>query len=815
MNADPLRHDPAFAAMTLDILHKLLSRADNPGQLVAYLSEEIRELTGARCVLFLQCLGEDHRVLGVNPARQQAWAEAAERVKLFESIHTLTATEVWDPATTSDPIRLRETGHFGLSMAVPLHVGAVKVGAMLVLGLPDQRHLASEIRLLNTLAAIVALVLRNSFLFENQEIIIARRTRDLTLSAFSLDNLDDAVFWINRAGRFWKVNASACTRLGYSEQELLTLGIRDIDPQFPEEGWPGRWQLLKKAGSLHFDTVHRTRDGRLIPVDITTNFIELEGEEYNCAIVRDISAYKQAEAALKRSEERFELAMRASSDGVFDWNLTTQEIYFSPGWKKMLGYEDHELANDFAVWQQLTDPADQPRSWEILQEHLQGKRDRYEMEFRMRHKSGSWVDILSRAGAIFAADGTPVRVVGTHVDITARNQAAAEKEKLQLQLTQAQKMESVGRLAGGVAHDFNNMLGVILGYTEMLLEQGEEDKGRRLALEGIHQAAQRSAKLTGQLLAFARKQTVAPKILDLNQTVAGMLTMLGRLLGEGIKLVWRPEGQLATVKIDPSQIDQILVNLCVNARDATDGAGTITIETGNVAVDAGYHRSHPEAIAGDYVLLAVSDSGCGMDKETQAHLFEPFFTTKEPGKGTGLGLATVYGIVRQNNGFVNVYSEPGRGTAFRIYLPRHGDGVAAAPDTVEGPSLTGSGTILLVEDEPMILEMTTLVLRKQGYQVLATLSPGEAVRIAETHPCRIDLLLTDVVMPEMNGRDLANTLLARTPDLKCLFMSGYNADLIAHHGVLDQGVHFIQKPFSMKELVTRIKAALTPSSPRD
>ena len=311
------------------------------------------------------------------------------------------------------------------------------------------------------------------------------------------------------------------------------------------------------------------------------------------------------------------------------------------------------------------------------------------------------------------------------------------------------------------------------------------------------------------MLAFARKQTVSPRVLDLNETIASMLKMLRRLIGEDIELVWLPADNLWKVRIDPSQIDQLLANLCVNARDAIDGVGEITIETQSVHLDVMYCNDHPGCVPGDYVQINISDSGAGMDRETQAHIFEPFFTTKGQGEGTGLGLATVYGIVKQNNGYISVYSELDHGTIFRIYLPRHVEKQEqlSTEDTLE-PSQRGSETILLVEDEPTILNLGRRMLETLGYRVLTANTPGEAIEIAEGHAGQIDLLITDVVMPEMNGRDLARRLLFLYPNLKRLFMSGYTADVIAHHGVLDEGVHFVQKPFSMTTLSTRVRQAL-------
>ncbi|MBI5552257.1 MAG: PocR ligand-binding domain-containing protein [Desulfobacterales bacterium] len=387
--------------------------------------------------------------------------------------------------------------------------------------------------------------------------------------------------------------------------------------------------------------------------------------------------------------------------------------------------------------------------------------------------------------------------------------AEKEQKHLQLQLIQAQKMESVGRLAGGVAHDFNNMLSIISGNAEMILQDADRDFPFFENLQEISKAAERSTNLTRQLLAFARKQTIAPKVLDLNETLEGMLKMLRRLIGEDIDLAWLPKQELWPVKVDPSQIDQMLTNLCINARDSIKGVGKVTIETANVSFDEEYCREHDECLPGDFIGIVVSDNGCGMDQQTLEILFEPFFTTKEIGKGTGLGLATVYGIVKQNNGFINVYSELGSGTTFKAYLPRYAEVIEKAPQKGSEMAVgTGDETILVVEDEKGILQMTTKILERLGYKVLSASSPLEAIRTAESYAGKIDMLISDVVMPEMSGRDMAAKLLQAYPGLKCLFMSGYTANVIAHHGILDEGIRFINKPFSMKALAAKVREIL-------
>jgi C4-dicarboxylate-specific signal transduction histidine kinase/CheY-like chemotaxis protein len=395
-----------------------------------------------------------------------------------------------------------------------------------------------------------------------------------------------------------------------------------------------------------------------------------------------------------------------------------------------------------------------------------------------------------------------------------RDRQEQQRMHLEVQFRQMQKMDAVGQLAGGVAHDFNNMLGVIIGHTELALNQAAPTEPVVADLQEIRKAAERSADLTRQLLAFARKQTVSPKVLDLNTTIEGMLKMLRRLIGEQIELVWRPSAKVCPVKMDPSQIDQILANLCLNARDAIAAVGKIVIETGVVTFDEADCAHQPGSTPGRYALLSMNDTGCGMDQQTLDKVFEPFFTTKQLGKGTGLGLATVYGIVKQNNGLINVYSEPGFGTTFKIYLPGCASEAAEGfKDNPSPPAARGHETLLVVEDEPALLAMGRLMLERLGYQVLTAASPGEAIRTAREHAGRIHLLITDVIMPEMNGRDLAKHLSDLFPELICLYMSGYSGDAIAHHGVLDEGVHFIQKPFSMQTLAARVREALESRTP--
>ncbi len=512
--------------------------------------------------------------------------------------------------------------------------------------------------------------------------------------------------------------------------------------------------------------------------------------------------------ALRQSEEIYRTVTEFTSEFIFWRGPDRKMIFVSRNCGQLTGYSEEEFLADPDLLDQLFHPNDREH-WDQHVHPVDEEGKLLALEFRIIIRTGElrWVNHI--CAEVHDENGCFLGWRGALVDITERKLAEEEKGKLELQFQQAQKMESVGRLAGGVAHDFNNMLGVILGHTELALRQGDPGHPLHAHLQEIRKAAERSASLTRQLLAFARKQTVAPKELDLNATVAGMLTMLQRLIGEDITLVWQPQEDLGLVKMDPSQLDQLLANLCINARDAIDDVGIISIETGRRVFDEAYCVNHQGFQPGDYVRLAISDNGCGMDRETQAHIFEPFFTTKGVGKGTGLGLATVYGVVKQNNGFVNVYSEPGQGTTFTIYLPRYvGTGVQVQTEMLNEPVMGGQETILLVEDDPAILEMITMMLEGMGYTLLAANSPDKAIRLAREHAGEIRLLMTDVIMPEMNGRDLAIHLVSLYPRLKRLFMSGYTANIIAHHGVLDEGVSFIQKPFTRQELGEIVRKVL-------
>ncbi|MCB2174147.1 PAS domain S-box protein [bacterium] len=419
-----------------------------------------------------------------------------------------------------------------------------------------------------------------------------------------------------------------------------------------------------------------------------------------------------------------------------------------------------------------------------------------------KKKDGTLYTEEATISPIFSPEGEIINYVGVKRDIS-------EQLLLERQLHQAQKMEAIGRLTGGVAHDFNNILGVIIGYTDMALAKISPAEPLHKELSTVLDAAERSATIVRQLLAFARRQTIAPVALDLNETVGGMLKMLQRLIGENIGLSWFPAAELPPVMMDPVQVDQILANLVLNAKDSMVDHGNITIETSLIYFDKSYCVRHAGFQEGTFVMLAVSDDGCGIPAEHVEKIFEPFFTTKGQGRGTGLGLSTVYGIVKQNNGFINVYSETGDGTTFKLYFPAQPAGSSSNPVKSQNlPTVTGNETILLVEDDQGVREMTTMMLTRLGYQIVPAATPTEAINLVEHSSPSIDLLLTDVVMPGMNGKELAGLLARRLPNLKILFMSGYTPNVVAHKGVLSENINFIQKPFSRTDMGRKLRQVL-------
>jgi PAS domain S-box-containing protein len=610
------------------------------------------------------------------------------------------------------------------------------------------------------------------------------------------------------------INQRLLEMLGYLPGQIIGKSWLEMVP-------PGQLTIARAAEARRaqgktdrYEIVLRRKSGLEFPVMIGAGprFDKHSGEFIGTmGVVTDITKRRQAEAERESAWDQYQSLVNNIPGVVYrcrldkDWTM----LFMSDAIDTLSGYPASDfIGNAVRTFESIIHPDDTDSVAQSVHSAFAEGRP-WNIEYRICHKDGDIRWVQEKGREIPSAEGSVASLDGFILDITERIRAEGEQEKLQNQLLQARKMESVGRLAGGVAHDFNNMLGVILGQVEFALEKIGENHDLSAGLKEIQTAARRSADLTRQLLTFARKQIISPRPLNLNDTVESMLNMLRRLIGEDIDLVWKPAAHPWTVEMDPSQIDQILANLCINARDAIAGVGRLTIETGKKTFDEQYCRENAGFIPGDYALLSVSDNGCGMDKETLKNLFEPFFTTKEMGKGTGLGLATIYGIVKQNSGFINVYSEPGQGSTFNIYLPRFAAEVREPGDVAREKAASGGmETILVVEDEPAILRMTRMMLEQKGYAVLSAAAPAEAIKQAQARSSAIDLLLSDVVLPEMSGRDLAGQIMGLCPGIRVLFMSGYTADVIAHQGVLDDGVAFIQKPFSMNDLAEKVRGVL-------
>lgn len=612
----------------------------------------------------------------------------------------------------------------------------------------------------------------------------------------------DGVYLHDLKGQFLDANPAALNMFGYTKEDFSTLSFSDLlfTPDQPSQTPAAIAALLDRGTRNELAEYQlKRKDGACIWAEIGSTLVYHNGKPFAIqGIVHDISERKRAEAERERLisaiEQAVEMFVITDDQGAIQ--------YVNPAFEVVTGYTRSEVIgrNPRILKSGVHEAAFYKNLWATL---LRG--ETWWGRFTNRKKDGTLYSEETTIYPVRNASGRTVSYVAAKRDIT-------EQLALEAQLLQAQKMESVGRLAGGVAHDFNNMLQAILGNAALALQDLAPDNPLRENLLEIQKSAQRSADLTRQLLAFARKQTIAPKVLDLNDVVAGMLKMLRRLIGENIDLAWMPGANLWPVKLDPSQVDQILANLCVNARDALGDTGKVILETANTHLDSAYAQTHSEAVPGDYVMLAVSDTGQGMDAATRAHLFEPFFTTKEPGQGTGLGLATVFGIVKQNQGLIDVDSEPGEGTSFKIYLPRSQAEILAAAETASHAP-RGTETVLLVEDEEQVLSLGRRILEQQGYRVLTARTPESALEMAGQHSGEIHLLVTDVVMPGMNGRELKRQLTQRHPHLKCLFMSGYTADVIAHHGVLHDGVQFLQKPFTIESLAKKAREAIEHPNP--
>ena len=751
------------------------------------------------------------------------------------------------------PWRMEATARgYASVLSLPLKTGDHVFGALTMYSVTSDSFNAEETMLLTALADNLAYGIT---------MLQTRKARDEAEDALRQSESRYRSLFQNRhtvmliidpeSGMLVDANPAAESFYGWDRHELCQKNIRQIS-LLTEKEVPSEMEQLKNGEGTGGIFRHYRADASIRDVEVFFAPIIIQGKSFHYAVVHDITERIQHEALSAFRQHLLQMAESHSVDELLRLTLdeaekgtasiigfyhflednhakSSRQVASTSVRQKMHGVLDnllHPAISDRELWAEVVEGKravmiNEYHTGEILGDfpasHPQIKRILIVPVFQGDKVTGVlWVG--NKPDPYVDDDIKLVRIIADIArDIVFRKLAEQSQQEMQSAMIQFQKMELVGQLAGGIAHDFNNMLGVIIGNIEMAMNQKQVlDEPLQYNLKNILNVATRSADLTRQLLTFARKQTVMPLILELNTVIENMLAVLRRLIGANITIVWIPDAHRILVKVDPTQIDQILVNLCINARDAIAGTGKIIIETGQLCEKKKLTPpSHPCKVSGDYVTLSVTDNGCGIENEHLPHIFEPFFTTKGPGKGAGLGLSTVYGIVKQNNGCIDYWSELGQGSTFKIHLPRHKGGYADPDDGLQPPreGLQGKETVLIVENEHDVLNLCKIALEDSGYTILSAATPLEAIEIARQHTGEIDLLLTDVVMPEMNGCDLAKQLRSITPDFKILFMSGYSGDVIANTDVMTEGTNFIQKPFSLKNLKTMVRNILNRSDP--
>jgi len=632
------------------------------------------------------------------------------------------------------------------------------------------------------------------------------RTADMVRrQASALDSAVDGMAIVDKEGKYSYVNDGYARLMGNATREAI-LGKAwqaDIAKSGSGKSYDAEiWSALQKEGKWYGIVEVPRGQGTYVPVEVAVTLLPDGGV---VVVSRDLTERRQAEQARAEAEIKYRMIVErvAAISYIAEPGVTGKWYYVSPQIESILGYTPEEWVETSERWLEFIHPEDHAAVHEA--EEIGIKQKSFQAEYRMRRKDGRMVWISDTAVIIQGSENHPV-MEGILVDIS-------ERKLMEMQSQQARRMEAVGRLAGGIAHDFNNLLTIIKGYTDLARGRAETPE-LKTDIDRIEDASERAAALVRQLLAFSRKQVLQPKNLDLNSVIGGLEQLLRRLLGEHVQLQTNLGARLGTIKADPSQVEQVVMNLVVNARDAMPSGGRLIIETCNAELDQKYASEHVTVKAGPYVMLAVSDTGVGMSAETVAHIFEPFFTTKGASRGTGLGLATTYGIVKQSGGYIWVYSEPGQGTTFKVYLPRfEEEAEATAAVKVKRAAPMGSETILLVEDDEAVRELTEMVLKTYGYHVLVADEPKHAQKLSDTPGLDIALVLTDVVMPTMSGRELVQRLTDKHPHLRVLYMSGYTDNVITSGGVLEPGLAFLQKPFTPVSLANKVREVLDATVP--
>jgi PAS domain S-box-containing protein len=628
----------------------------------------------------------------------------------------------------------------------------------------------------------------------------AQSAKAVQMHSLAMESAADGMSILDASGNQVYANSAFARMIGFeSAQAMLGKSWREIyDHRDLELLGDQVRESLEQSGKWSGQVSLRRQDGNRIPIEMTVTAMAQGG---TVCVARDITRRLATERARTETEAKYRALIEqvAAVSYIAELGIHGEWLYVSPQVETIFGYTPDEWLSQSGEWTRFIPPEDHPIVHAAEEACVSARR--FQAEYRITRKDGQIIWVSDTAVVVPGSDNHPL-MEGIIVDIT-------ERKALENQLQQARRMEAVGRLAGGIAHDFNNLLTIIKGYVEMATNRRGAPAELRRDLQHIGDASERAGTLVRQLLAFSRKQVLKPKILDLNSIVLNLDKLLRRLLAETVEMKTITGKDVGAVKADPSQIEQVIMNLVVNARDAMPKGGRILIETSNVELDDTYTQDHATVRPGRYVMLAVTDTGVGMTNDTVAHIFEPFYTTKESGSGTGLGLSTVYGIVKQSGGYIWVYSEPGKGSTFKVYLPRVEDRVEVSSTArTTAQARDGKETILLVEDEPAVRELTRMVLSKRGYSVIEAMNPADAERLASRHGAEIHLLLTDVVMPGMSGHELAKRLTAQHRNLRVLYMSGYTYNVIAEDGTLEEGLSFLQKPFTPQVLAQKVRETL-------